>query len=113
MGNPLRGEVDIVVAGKTYTLRPSFTALAAIEEKLNMGIYEIGARATFSIKHIMRIFTECAYAGGTPLEEDFADKLLEEGVANYIPQLKKLIEYSLSGAVKGDPKLGEKAPPVT
>jgi hypothetical protein len=41
MANPLRGEVDLQVGEKTYTLRLSINAIAEVETLLDKGINEI------------------------------------------------------------------------
>ena len=42
MANPHRGEVEVILAGKTHTLRPTFQALAEIENKTGMGLLDLG-----------------------------------------------------------------------
>lgn len=41
MANPLRGEVDLVAGGTTYTLRMSINEIVQLETLLDMGVMEI------------------------------------------------------------------------
>lgn len=41
MANKWKGEVDLILAGKPYTLRPTFEALVEFEDKAGMTAYEV------------------------------------------------------------------------
>ncbi|MDB5540524.1 MAG: hypothetical protein JWQ89_2251 [Devosia sp.] len=46
MANPIRGEVDITVGGKTYTIKLGRNALASVEGLLGRGFPEIAQSLT-------------------------------------------------------------------
>lgn len=65
--NDVRGEVDILLEGVNYVMRPSFDAIQAIEKKLGRGLLELGQAAynnTLSTIDIATIATLCIHAEG-------------------------------------------------
>lgn len=42
--NPWRGETEIAIGRKTYILRPTFTVLSHIEQRLNTGIVALAEK---------------------------------------------------------------------
>ena len=69
MGNPLRGEVDLAAGDKTYRLRFSVNAIAALEDELDKPITEIGvilsSKQGVRIGMLRQIF-RAALADATP-----------------------------------------------
>ena len=50
MGNPMKGEVDFVAGDMAYTLVFSINALCSLEERLGVGVAEIGAQMGESMR---------------------------------------------------------------
>ena len=65
--NEVRGEFDIVLAGTTYPLRPSFTAIVAFEQITGRSQFELAddaQRGRLDLMSMAAIVSECVAAWG-------------------------------------------------
>ena len=89
MANESRGEVEVRLDGKAYTMRPTFQALADIESRTGMSIGELLQRLTegkFGVTHVtivihagLRAFDERA-----PSFEEVGEMIVGQGLASVI-----------------------------
>lgn len=89
MANRYRGEVDIMLGGKQYTMRPTFAALAEIEHRLGKPITDIaimqGGAATFGIGELATI-VQCGIKGAgqePPNMNDIGEAIASVGVMKF------------------------------
>lgn len=93
------GEVEVTLGGKAYTLRPSWGAFEAIDNRLNCGIVE--ALTAIIASKRMSVAAVCLWAfatnggkndprGKTDVEF-FGEKLVEEGLIALTPALESLL----------------------
>ncbi len=88
MANKHRGEVDITLLGKTWTLRPTFGALAEIEDATGMGLAAIVQRfasGAFGIADVAIVLREGmrAVRDDVPDLETIKPAIVEEGFGTY------------------------------
>jgi len=113
MANKQRGEVTLELAGKKYTLRPSFEAICELEDLLDKGIMEI-----VSILHSgnvrLKFIAAVIWAGmwgydkdKTPTFIEVGELVMETGITEVITQGDAdggaLANFLLNG-VTGDSK---------
>lgn len=109
MTNPLRGEVALTLAGRDYTLRPTFNALKRIEAATGKKLVEIiGGLNGITVLAI--VVAELIRAGAD--EDAFAkaatadkvgDLILETGMLD----VARITAEALTGALLGGKKPGE------
>lgn len=88
MANKHRGEVNITLLGKTWTLRPTFGALAEIEDATGMGLAAVIQRfasGAFSIEDVAIVLHEGMRAvhDDAPDLEAIKHAIIEEGFSTY------------------------------
>ncbi len=90
MANPLRGEVDIRLAGKAYTLRPTFQALCELEQRAGSNLYHIARRfedGSFTLLDITCVVwsgIRGTLGASAPTFEDIGEHIVLQGVANMV-----------------------------
>ncbi len=108
MANAVRGEVELKLGGKTYTLRPTFEALCEIESRLGMGIVELVTRVPrnrLALRHAAVVAHEGARAGGHDDDlETIGAAITEAGLQNV---MEPLVRFLLSGIAGGEGKKTE------
>jgi len=107
--NSLKGEVEIRLGGERYVLRPSFTAIMAIEAELG-GVVPLARRAAkgdFGLRDLTVIVREglnahALAAGGKQLDADrVGAMILTEGVAHVAGPVRDFLTAVLSGGPSG------------
>jgi len=97
-----RGELTIVVAGRTLILKPTFTALDELESRLNTGVFAM--LQTFSDVKGLRLGTianvlHCGAVGGmgkaAPSLEEIGDLVLKEGATNVMEHVAAFIQMAV------------------
>mgnify|MGYP003126778358 CR=1 FL=1 len=100
MINPLKGEHELELAGKTYKTRLTIDALVKIETALNKGVIEIVTELTNArvrIFWLMTILTHALRGGGNDIQDqDVKDILMKEGIANATIKVATLLANSLN-----------------
>ena len=118
--NAARGEHSLTLAGKTYRLRPTFAATAAIEDELGQSALELLRRANggaLSYGELGAIVAEYVRAGAAEDDrmtkmvsaEGIAEKIYEEGV----PPVLVVVTLVLADAVSGGRTASGEVKPVT
>ena len=92
MTNESRGEVDVVLDGKTWTMRPDFQTLRAIEHKAGMSalklIRVIGEGAA-SLDHIVTVLELGLKAANddAPGFDQIGEMVVRQGVSDLLPPI--------------------------
>ncbi|MGP1354757.1 MAG: gene transfer agent family protein [Parasphingopyxis sp.] len=98
--NPARGEAEIVVAGETLRLRPSFAALVQAEEELGplFALVERAADGGLKLGELVALFWHCLDPKPEALTRDrFGEALAGQGLAALTPALRILLGQILQG----------------
>ncbi len=109
--NPARGEHTLTLAGTTYVMRPTYDAIVAIEDALDLTALELaraGAEGRLGCNVLGVIVAELVRAGAAPDDrltanvtaDALARLIYEEGRA----KVGTVITVVLSGAVMGGHK---------
>ena len=111
MANKQRGEVEVVLGGKTWTMRPAFQALCEIEGRTGVGITTL-ARRCYEGEFGVGPITAVLWAGIRAAHDDAPDYdevgrlVVKEGVSRFAaPALAFLL-----AALIGDDAGKKKAP---
>lgn len=103
-----RGEHELVLAGKTYVLRPSVTALSNIEKqtgKATLALVRLGGIGELSLEQLGIVGSELIRAGADPTDEftkavdpeRIAELIFEEG----LPAAQSRLTLCLMDAASG------------
>lgn len=102
MANPLRGEVEMEIAGKSYTLRPTLGLLAEIESEFG-GLLAFGRRlenSEWKVTEIVRLaHLLIKYQPGVPDEITLGNVMIRDGVFRYVPKLLAFLTLALTGEI--------------
>lgn len=110
MTNPHRGEVEIVLAGKSYTMRPTFQALAEIEHLAGAGMVALANRfiaKQYGVRDAAAIIFPAIKATGETgaSYERVGELVVQTGLTNIAPALLQFVVNAISGGET--PKPGE------
>ena len=101
MANAARGEIELRLGDETYTLRPTFAALCAIESELGRGILKIAddmANREICIKDMASIVTITATAAGHKVDEaKIGEGISQVGFIPVFPAVLELLRRALIG----------------
>lgn len=107
MAQKLRGEIELVIGQKTYTLRPSYAATVEFEDKAGITVFEamkaLGDRQSMPIKSMRCVFHSCIKAawkpsmGTIPTPDEIGEAVHNEGVSNFITPYAKILSNMLTG----------------
>ena len=103
IANPLRGEAELRLDGQTLCLRPTFSALVAVETELGplFALCERAAAGQLTLYEMAALLWHClaepAQRAAWP-REVFAEALVAGGLANATPALRVLLGQILAGA---------------
>lgn len=117
MANRQRGEVEITLDDKSYTLAPTFGAIAEIEDSLGRPFLELAGEIIgvardaknqaegkptvkgISLTNCATIIAACARAGGHKVtREQIGDALVAEGMLAALGPLVELVSVPLAGS---------------
>lgn len=107
--NPERGEHELVLAGKGYVLRPSHSAIVAIERKTGqsvMDLFRAGNTGSLSLEQLGTIAGELIRSGASDeltaqVDDDRIGELIfEEGVHRAMARLTLCLIDAASGGRK-------------
>ena len=100
MMNPLKGEVELELGGKTYTTRLTIDALVRIETALDKGIIEIVndlSNAKTRINWLMVVLLQALRGGGNDFKDnDVKEILTKEGVASATVKVAQMLAGALT-----------------
>lgn len=101
--NPLRGEASLRIAGQTYVLRPSFSALVAAEAELGP-LYQLVERAAagaLSLTEITSLFWHCLehLQAQVPAitKQAVGEAIVAQGLAASMMPMRSLLGQILKG----------------
>jgi len=99
--NPHRGEASLLIEGIEYILRPTFSALVAVEEELGplLALVERATGGELKLGEIAALFWHCLHNRDDSSREDFAEALTRAGLAALAGPLRALLVQVLKGAM--------------
>ncbi len=85
MANPDRGEVEVKLGGKTWTMRPTFQGLREVEHKTGLGVMELARRfgeGKASLDHVAQVLAIGVRAANddAPDYEQIGEMLVRQGM---------------------------------
>lgn len=97
--NPRRGEADLVVADKTFILRPSFENLVAVEEELGslFALVERASDGTLRFSEITALLWHCIVADPRPTRDAVGEAVLEIGLVSATQPVRSILAQVLQG----------------
>lgn len=97
--NSARGEAAINAKNASFVLRPSFAALVAAEDELGplFELVERAASGTLKLAEMVALFWHCLADQDAINRTEFADAVVEAGLAAATPALKILLGQILGG----------------
>ena len=113
MANPHRGEVKVTLAGKAYTMRPTFQALCEIEEQTGVGLAVQLRRfgeGSFGVRDVAAILAAGIRATdrNAPGADEIGEIVVEEGLAPFVEPIGVFLAATVG--VPGDGKARGGAP---
>ena len=82
MANPLKGEIDINLSGKSYTCRLTIDSIIRIEEELDTSIIELAIKISQAKAKLKELATVLKYAlrnGGNDIDGTWGEWTIQEG----------------------------------
>ena len=106
MANKHRGEIEVKLAGKTWTIRPAFQALAEIEGITGLGIAAVVRRFTkgeFGIDDVAAVIAAGIRAAhdDAPDFESVKRAIVEEGFNKFAVVASEFLAGALAGGASG------------
>ena len=103
MANKQRGEVEVELGGKTWTMRPAFQALAEIEDMTGLGIAAVVKRffeSQFGIGDVTAVIRAGIRAAhdDAPDFETIKRAIVAEGFNEFAIVASKFLAAALAGA---------------
>lgn len=98
--NGLRGEAELIVAGQTLVLRPSFAALVAAEDELGslFDLVERAANGRLLLSEVVGLFWHVIKDRPEQMTRaEFGEAMMALGLSGVTPALKILLKQILSG----------------
>ena len=97
--NPMRGEAEFGIAGKTVLLRPSFENLVAAEEEIGslFALVERASEGAITVAEITAILWHCIEPQPRPPREDVGRAVLESGLVEAIKPVRAILAQVLQG----------------
>lgn len=97
--NPLRGEADLTIAGRTFRLRPSFENLVAAEAELGslFALVERASDGVLTLAEIAALLWHCLDAAERPAREAVGEAVLAMGLLAAIKPVRAVLAQVLQG----------------
>lgn len=103
--NPHRGEVNLTLGDQNYVLRPSFSALVAIEEELQTSVLLLAQKiALEGVLTLQELSSVCRHTllEYTDSRETLEQELLEDGIMHVLEQVSELLNNAIVGMGKNN-----------
>lgn len=100
-----QGEVTLNLDGLALLLRPSFAALAQMEQQSGMGLVALArrfAQGQFSLQDCVTVLEAGLRGAGQTPPADLGERVLRAGLLAVVPTLTSFIEAALMGAAADD-----------
>jgi len=99
--NRVRGEVGLEVGGTAIVLKPVFSAMAGIEERLKIGIGGLYGRLMTQGAEMRATAAILEEAGGLPAAT--AERLIEDhGLVPFVEPIKQFLRNACSGGISAE-----------
>jgi hypothetical protein len=100
--NPVRGEAELIVAGRPRLLRPSFTALVAAEEELGplFALVERAGEGRLRLAEVAMLFWHCLVERDALSREQVGEAVMQAGLAACAKPLRALLGQILQGQAR-------------
>ncbi|MGB7417880.1 MAG: gene transfer agent family protein [Erythrobacter sp.] len=97
--NPMRGEADFAVGGRTFLLRPSFEALVAAEEELGslFALVERASQGSLTIREITALIWHCLDPEARPTRDMVGAAVIERGLVAATVPVRVILAQVLKG----------------
>lgn len=115
MANPSRGEVEIILGGKSYTMAATLNQACELEDAANMGLYGMADKMSTPAGirlSLVSVIIYCGIRGGydrsgkdmneAPTLEEIKTNVFEAGVINVAAFAMALLEMWLTGGEEED-----------
>ena len=98
--NPLRGEAELIIAGRPHTLRPTFAALVAAEEELGplFALVERAGEGQLKLSEMAALFRHCLADPAAATREEVGEAVMQAGLAGCAAPLRALLGAILKGS---------------
>lgn len=110
MANKLRNEIDIVLCGRDFTLRPTFECLCEIETRTGKGIIEL-LQDIMALKFRGKDVSIILWAGMLGFDQStcpslntVGDLVCKHGVSKVLPMATDLLKAALEGVPQDEKK---------
>lgn len=107
MAQKARGEIEVSIGGKEFTLRPSYAAVVEFEDKAGVTVFEamkaLGERQSMPMKSLRHAFHSCIKAawkpsmGTPPTADEIGQAIHADGAIGFIAPYSKLLGNMLAG----------------
>lgn len=100
LANPLRGEAELPIDGRTHLLRPTFDALVRAEEELG-SLFALAERAgagELRLHEIAALFWHCLAGDASVPREAVGRAVVDMGLAAAAKPLRTLLAQIFKGA---------------
>jgi len=111
MANPLKGQVDVELNGKSYKARLTIDSIIAIEDALDIGLLKLAqnmAGGDVRISQVVGVLLPALRGGGNDLQDSQVRKLVQDaGLVASTKVVADLIAASLLATGDQDEKKSE------
>lgn len=99
--NPIRGEAQLTIAGRTLIVRPSFENLVAAEEELGslFALVERASEGELTLSEITALLWHCLPGEMRPSREAIGNSVLEIGMIEALKPVRSILAQVLQGQV--------------
>ena len=102
MANKQRGEVEVRLGGRTWTMRPTFQAIAEIEDRTGLGMVELVVRFSdgrFGVTHMTAVIWAGIHAAhdDAPDFDEVGEMVVKHGIQRLAVAVGAFLATVLSG----------------
>jgi len=115
--NEQRGEVDIEIGGRSWVMRPGFSAVSAIEKQTGKSLIELlQGLQSIRVTEIAIIITECIRASkvtAPPTLDIVGEWIMENGIDSFLMPAATVLQNAWTGGRKApapEPEEGNAEP---
>jgi len=100
MTNPLKGEIEVELGGKTYKARLTIDAIVSIEQAVGCGIIKLATKMSegdISVGDMMAVLLPALRGGGNDLQaKDISRIIQDSGIVNATTVVASLLTSALT-----------------
>lgn len=92
--------ITLVLAAKAYQLRPSFAALAKLEQQTGVGLLTLArkfAASEFTLAELLALISTGLEGAGETIPPDLPEQLARVGLATLTPVATSYLQLALTG----------------